>query len=404
MEGALSWPGFMPGDRAERIGLTASVAGHAGVLLFALVAGFFSRPDLSLPVTMTEVSVITSDQFAALQARAPTAPTESPAVPSAPEAKPAGANAPKPVEEAGPAAPPPKPEETPSPDAAPDVTALTPPAPQVSPTDPVIETPPVEVPSDTVLETISPKPRPTDAPRIAPEPSDAPAPDAAPADQVVQETAPVPAETPVPDKPVEAQAPEAATTQTPVEKDVAAVTQSSAPQASARPKARPEKPKPAAQPQTAVAAAPAPQEAAAPDATDQAALDAALAAELSGDASSEPAPGTGVAASGPPLTSGEIDAMRIAVKKCWVVDNGGQMANVIVTVGFDMSPDGRVVDGSVRMLDATGGNDVAIRTAFEAASRAIRRCQGQGYPLPADKYEYWKRTEIVFDPSKMRLR
>ncbi len=400
MEGSLLWPE----DRAERIGLTASVALHAGVLLFALVAGFFSRPDMELPVTMTEVSVITSDQFAALQARAPTAPTESPAAPSAPEAKPAGADAPKPVDEAVPAAPPPKPEETPTPDAAPDVTALTPPAPQVSPTDPVIETPPVEVPSDTVLETISPKPRPTDAPRIAPEPSDAPAPDAAPADQVVEETAPTPSDQPVPDTPVKPQAPEEATTQTPVEKDVAEVTQSSAPQTSARPKARPEKPKPAAQPQTDVAAADTAQEAAAPEATDQAALDAALAAELSGDASEEPAPGTGVAASGPPLTSGEIDAMRIAVKKCWVVDNGGQMANVIVTVGFEMSPDGRVVDGSVQMLDATGGDDVAIRTAFEAASRAIRRCQGQGYPLPADKYEYWKTTEIVFDPSKMRLR
>ncbi|MFN0114501.1 MAG: cell envelope biogenesis protein TolA, partial [Paracoccaceae bacterium] len=289
-------------------------------------------------------------------------------------------------------------------DAAPDVTALAPVAPEVSPADPTIETPPVEVPSDTALAVIAPKPRPTDAPRIAPSPSDAPAPDAAPADQVVEETAPVPDETaaPVPEEaPV---APEEATTQTPVENNTAQVTESSAPLTASRPKARPEKPAPAEEPSAAMTAAAAPVEAAAPDATDQAALDAALSEALSGEASDEPAPGTGVAASGPPLTSGEKDAMRVAVKQCWVVDNGGQMADVVLTVGFDMSPDGRVVDGSIRQLDATGGDDTAVRTAFEAARRAILRCQKQGYPLPAEKYEQWKRTEIVFDPGKMRLR
>ncbi|MFN0115669.1 MAG: hypothetical protein ACKVPY_13425, partial [Paracoccaceae bacterium] len=92
---------FWPMERAERIGLTASAVGHGGLLLLLMIGGFFGRPDLSLPVTMTEVSVISSDEFAALQARAPTAPAESPAVPSAPEAAPAGAEAPVPVEEAG---------------------------------------------------------------------------------------------------------------------------------------------------------------------------------------------------------------------------------------------------------------------------------------------------------------
>ena len=76
----------------------------------------------------------------------------------------------------------------------------------------------------------------------------------------------------------------------------------------------------------------------------------------------------------------------------------------VVTIGFELSQDGRVVDGSIRMVDATGGDDAAIRTAFEAGRRAILRCQNQGYPLPPEKYEQWKRTEIVFDPSKMRLR
>ena len=392
-------------DRAERIGLTVSAAGHGAALLLALFGGLFQRPDMSLPVTMTEVSVISSAEFAALQARAPTAPTESPAAPSAPEASPAAETAPSPVKEAGPAAAPPVPGQQPSPDAAPDVSELAPPAPEVSPADPTIETPPVDVPSDTVLQAIAPKPRPTDAPRIAPQPSDAPAPDAAPSDQAVTETAPVPTDQPVPETPpVKEQAPQEATTRTPVEKDVAKVTESSAPVTSSRPKARPEKPAPSDKPRTALAAAAKPTEAAAPRASTETAVNDALAEALSGAASAAPAPGTGTAASGPPLTSGEKDAMRVAVKQCWVVDNGAPWATVVVTIGFELSQDGRVVDGSIRMVDATGGDDAAIRTAFEAGRRAILRCQNQGYPLPPEKYEQWKRTEIVFDPSKMRLR
>jgi hypothetical protein len=222
---------------------------------------------------------------------------------------------------------------------------------------------------------------------------------------VLTETAPDPTDQPVPETPkVEEQAPERATTQTPVEKDVAEVTQSSAPVTSSRPKARPDKPKPADVPQTEVAAAEAPKPAAAPAPSTEASVNDALAEALSGEASDQPAPGTGTAASGPPLTSGEKDAMRVAVKQCWVVDNGAPWASVVVTVGFDLSQDGRVVDGSIRMVDATGGDDAAVRTAFEAARRAVLRCQKQGYPLPPEKYDQWKQTEIVFDPSKMRLR
>ncbi|MDO7707324.1 MAG: energy transducer TonB, partial [Loktanella sp.] len=42
--------------------------------------------------------------------------------------------------------------------------------------------------------------------------------------------------------------------------------------------------------------------------------------------------------------------------------------------------------------------------AFQAARRAILRCQSGGYQLPADKYDQWKEVEITFDPSGMRLR
>jgi hypothetical protein len=66
-------------------------------------------------------------------------------------------------------------------------------------------------------------------------------------------------------------------------------------------------------------------------------------------------------------------------------------------------PDGRV-DGDVRQVSASGGDADAIEIAFQAARRAILRCQSGGYKLPADKYDEWKEVEITFDPSGMRIR
>nr|MDJ0820497.1 cell envelope biogenesis protein TolA [Paracoccaceae bacterium] len=107
---------------------------------------------------------------------------------------------------------------------------------------------------------------------------------------------------------------------------------------------------------------------------------------------------------GPPMTRGESDALRVAVQACWVVDVGSQAANVTVTLAMEMDRDGKVVPGTLEMIDATGGDTIAVNTAFNAARRAVLRCQGQGYDLPAEKYEQWRELEIVFNPSEMRLR
>jgi hypothetical protein len=109
-------------------------------------------------------------------------------------------------------------------------------------------------------------------------------------------------------------------------------------------------------------------------------------------------------AAGPPLTAGEKDGLRVAVQDCWVVDVGSQAANVTVVVSMDMKRDGTVVEGSIQMESSSGGDGAAVETAFQAARRAILRCQRGGYPLPDDKYDHWKQIEMNFDPSQMRLR
>ena len=180
---------------------------------------------------------------------------------------------------------------------------------------------------------------------------------------------------------------------------------SRAPQQSLRPQARPNRPTevaqetPPAATEQAQTPATEPQADPAPSSTD-AAVAAALAAALGGGTTT-PDPDLPV---GPPLTDGERNALRVAVEACWVVDVGSQAANVTVTIAMSLDQEGRVAPSSLRRVGAEGGDAAAIEAAFQAARRAILRCQGDGYDLPRDKFDQWKDIEMTFNPEKMRLR
>ena len=94
----------------------------------------------------------------------------------------------------------------------------------------------------------------------------------------------------------------------------------------------------------------------------------------------------------------DAENFRNAVQACWIVDEGSLVSKVTVTVAMSMTPDGKVKSGSLRLVSGEGGSDRAKKIAFEAARRAILRCQKQGYELPKDKYEYWKEMQMTFRP------
>ncbi|MCC5957291.1 MAG: hypothetical protein JJU07_14420, partial [Natronohydrobacter sp.] len=131
------------------------------------------------------------------------------------------------------------------------------------------------------------------------------------------------------------------------------------------------------------------------------ALAAALAEQLSGG---NAAPGPTSSAGG--LSASEADALRLAIQACWnigVLSTDAQQ--VTVTVAFSMTPSARHEQGSIRMVGASGGSETAVQQAFEAARRAIIRCEGpDGYGLPPEKYDAWRDIEITFNPEGMRLR
>ncbi|MGB8812368.1 MAG: cell envelope biogenesis protein TolA [Paracoccaceae bacterium] len=401
-------------------GVIISGIGHLGLILWVVLGDFlFTAKDMP-EINATSVSLLSEAEFDAMMAAAPStpepaaepavtapepvvpevvepAPVPEPVVEPAPEPEPVVEPAPEPVVE-------PIPEPVVIPEPAPEPEPE--PAPEVVP-EPLLPPAEVEQPIPVPLSTVRPKPRPAD--RVADLPVEAPD----PAVETAPEATPAVSDQPSPDAPVVEEpqveaAPEEATTQIVTE---ATETEPDAPQlaptSSVRPPKRPRKPAAAEEAVAEQPVADAPTETAASDsaATDDAVAEA-LAAELataaqtdSGEAAGDNAP------KGPPMSSGEKDAMRVAVSSCWNVGAlSSEALRVTVVVAVSVGQNGVPDTGSIQMIESSGGSDASIRQAFETARRAIIRCGSKGFPLPPEKYDTWKNMELVFNPEGMRLK
>ncbi len=368
-------------------GAYISGIGHAGLIGWLFFGpGFSADP---LPFEVTEVAVISAEDFAVLTAGGqPSDPVIETAQPVTPVEDTPPEPAPAPVTPTEPAAPELAP---PAEDTPPDVSQITTP-----PTAEVEDTPPAEPPAPALGQsatlvtgaTVRPKPRP--APRVAPTPVAQPEPDADVADVAQEQTnSNDAAEVPVEEQ--DAAAPEAAATEivTEAEKDERTedAQVSAAPVTSTRPTSRPNRPAPSTQTQTA-------------EDTANSVNDAI--AEALGDADTTPAPQQ---PTGPPLTGGERDALRVAVSQCWNVGSlSSEALATTVVVAMSMTQDGKPVTNSIQLKSFSGGSESAANKAYQAARRAIIRCGANGYNLPNEKYDQWQEIEMTFNPAKMRLK
>jgi hypothetical protein len=101
------------------------------------------------------------------------------------------------------------------------------------------------------------------------------------------------------------------------------------------------------------------------------------------------------------LNTAERQVIATTVAACWNVGSmSADAKETSVTVAFELNLDGSLVQDSIRLLVAEGGNERAAQEAFEAARRAILRCGAQGFSLPQEKYEQWARIEMNFIPIK----
>ena len=382
------------GDNVQT-GTKISVAGHGLLITWALVGGWLNPEPL--PFQSQDVSIISAEEFARLSeqqaapevADEPVAPQEpavtesTPAIPERPTPTPESPVQPEPIETPAEDAE----AEPPAPEPVPEVPSIIPDAPDV----PEIVT---DLPQTAEPETAQQ----TD--RVAPEPVRPPEPDTQISDVVQEEVAPdagAEANQPV----QEATAPEAASDRivTEAEADDAEPT---APLASVRPRTRPNRPQPQPEAETQTAAreeetTPSPEPN--PE-VESSAVDDALAEALAGSGEVEaPEP------SGPPMTRGEKDALRVAVSQCWNVGSlSSEALRTSVVVGVTLSREGMPDIGSIRMLSSSGGSDSSAKQAYEAARRAIIRCGSRGFDLPADKYAQWRDIEMTFNPEGMRIR
>lgn len=372
-------------------GAYISGVGHAGLIGWLFFGpGFSAEP---LPFEVTEVAVISGEDFAALtagiQPQDPVVEAVQPAQPTVEETPEPVTPEPEPVvPEPVPA---PEPIEQPAEETPPDVSQIEPlpPVAEVEDTPPVEPAAPAVDQAATIVVGSSVRPKPRPAPRVAPTPVAQPEPDADVSDATQEATQP----DDTADVAVEEQdeaAPEAAATEIVTEAETEDRTEdvqvSAAPETSVRPSTRPNRP--------------APQTEAAQEADTQSSVNDALAEALASEQSETPA-----APSGPPLTGGERDALRVAVSQCWNVGSlSSEALGTTVVVGMDMTQDGKPVSSTIRLISHSGGSQAAAEKAYQAARRAIIRCGSSGYNLPSEKYEQWQEIEMTFNPAKMRLK
>lgn len=367
-----------------RLGAWISGLGHGSLFLWLVIGGFFVAREDVADFTVSDVSIISSEEFAALQ-------------PSSPETGSAPAALTQPEIDETPPTPVVQDEaETPPQPAAPTVPDASP-LPVPEPETPVIVDESVPISPEEPEQATAPEedpnavPVPEEAERVAPETVEAPEPDVV-IDEVDQaQTAPSEEPETVVEEAQDETAREAAAEEIVTE---AEVPNAAAPTASVRPATRPRRPPP-----TQVAE---PEEQPTVPGLQEAIAGAVSEANSQNAESDNANPGAG---SGPPITQGEKEGFILAIRQCWNVGAlSSESLRVTVIIGVGMRPDGKPDAGSIRMVSSEGGSGAAVRQAFEAGRRAIIRCGTNGYDLPTEKYAQWKDVQITFNPERMRIK
>jgi len=348
-----------------------SGAGHLTLIGWVLLGGVFSSEPP--PFEMTEVSVISGADFDAMMAaQQPPSTVTDVAQPQTPDVPDTTPDTPAEPDEA-PSQPDPQVVETPTPETPPDVTEVAPPQAEVADTPPELDQPVGEV--AVLVPDLAPTAVPRPVARVAPQPVAQPDPDTR-VDDVPQEAV-APDETgDTPQDTQEAVAAPEATSEIVTEA-------TSAPKASSRPPGR----RPAAPQQVTQ--------------TQQQNTTESTTDTTSGvnDAVSE---ALAVQPSGPPLTNGERESLRVAVAACWNVGAlSTEALQTVIVVSLRMNQNGTPIVGSMSLDSWTGGSDASAKRVYQQARSAIVRCGSNGFKLPAEKFSQWQNIEMTFDPRKM---
>ena len=392
-----------------KLGAAISGGVHLTLIAIALFGVDWFRDREDEPLTVTEIEFVDGTEFEAALSTAPFVPTDEPRELTRPgEGQPAPENVETP-EDAAETAPAPVLSEVPTPDPRPkppEIAFNTPvnvpteaPKPSIAeiPSPDLMnreaatpESPPSTEPVQPLasIEAPSPQAKPTPPPQPEPEPEE------------TERTAEVSA--PSPDAETEP-TPDPETTQEP-SPDSVAEEQPEAPQGLAPQQAM----LPVAKPADLAAAAEAARKAelAAAEETEPEKPERVANATTAEKPETRPAERTGGSTPrrGPKLNRGEINALRLGIKKYYTYTGSRSDPSLRVKVRVELSEDGEIV-GKPKILDGSGGTAGDRRALGQAGSRALLRAarDGEFRRLPREKYGRWKRLNFIFTIDRLDL-
>ena len=107
---------------------------------------------------------------------------------------------------------------------------------------------------------------------------------------------------------------------------------------------------------------------------------------------------------GPKLNRGEINALRLGIKKYYTYTGSRSDPSLRVKVRVDLTEDGEIV-GKPEILDGSGGTAGAQRALGQAGARALVRAarDGEFKRLPREKYDRWQRLNFIFTIDRLDL-
>jgi outer membrane biosynthesis protein TonB len=98
------------------------------------------------------------------------------------------------------------------------------------------------------------------------------------------------------------------------------------------------------------------------------------------------------------LSSGERDAFKAHLRKCWKLPAGSSPAPATrVVLRVYLKPDGMMVSEPV-LIEASASRDGPV--VFQTAINALKTCQPYAF-LPGAKYDEWKSLDLTFTPRDM---
>ncbi len=102
------------------------------------------------------------------------------------------------------------------------------------------------------------------------------------------------------------------------------------------------------------------------------------------------------------LTASVIDALRVAMTRCWVIDsNRPDLADIRAVAHLKMRPNGTVADVWFESA-ARAETDSAFAYVLDTIRSAIRTCEPLSM-LPRSEYSSWQDIELTFYPMTRRV-